>query len=75
MPKKATKVIPIGEHFHAERTDTDLFLVYAGVRIAKRGYDGTPDEGTWVSLVPGWWVEDVGDLDAIDIYWHETKMH
>jgi hypothetical protein len=36
----------------------EIFVVLDGVRIARRGYPGTPEAGTWVSLVPGWIVRD-----------------
>jgi hypothetical protein len=32
----------------------DFFVVIDGVRIARRGYPGTPQAGTWVSIEPGW---------------------
>lgn len=31
----------------------DLNVYADGVKIARRGYPGTPDAGKWVSLVPG----------------------
>ena len=31
---------------------TGVFVVFEGVRIAKRGEPGTPQAGTWVSLEP-----------------------
>jgi hypothetical protein len=31
----------------------DMFVVYNGQRIAKRGEPGTPQAGTWVVLAPG----------------------
>ena len=31
---------------------TDVFVVYNGVRIAKRGQPNSPEAGTWVSLEP-----------------------
>lgn len=34
----------------------DMFAVADGVRIAKRGRPGTPEAGTWVTLVAGWTV-------------------
>ena len=33
---------------------TDLYVVFNGVRIAKRGAKGTPQARTWVSLEPGY---------------------
>ena len=32
---------------------TDLYVVFNGVRIAKRGAKDTPQARTWVSLEPG----------------------
>jgi len=40
----------------------DLFVVVDGVGVAQRGYPGTPQEGTWVSLEPGWEVIDGENL-------------
>jgi len=37
-----------------EITETDMYVVYAGVRIAKRGKPGTPQAKTWISLEPGY---------------------
>jgi hypothetical protein len=36
-----------------ECTGDDLFIVFNGVRIAKRGYPDTAQAKTWVSLEPG----------------------
>jgi hypothetical protein len=36
----------------------DLFIVFKGVKIAKRGEPGTPHAGTWISLEPGYVVRD-----------------
>ena len=71
----AEKTIPIGPNCWAIRTDEDLFIVYEGVKIARRGYDGAPDEGTWVSLQPGWEVRDVEDLEALEIHYDGDRMH
>jgi len=43
-----------------ETDGTDAFVVYNGVRIAKRGQPNTPQAGTWVSLEPGYRVFDKG---------------
>ena len=37
-----------------ERDAHDMFVVFDGKRIAKRGRPGTPQAGTWVSLEPGY---------------------
>jgi hypothetical protein len=41
-----------------ESDGTDVFVVYNGVRIAKRGNPNTTQAGTWVSLEPGYQVFD-----------------
>ena len=47
---------PMTEKQQAECTiesdGTGVFVVFEGVRIAKRGEPGTPQAGTWVSLEP-----------------------
>ena len=48
--------------------DGGLFFVEIdGVRIARRGYPGTPQAGTWVSIEPGWEVLDGKDPETIAI--------
>ena len=37
---------------------TDLYVVFNGVQIARRGAKGTPQARTWVSLEPGYHVLD-----------------
>lgn len=36
----------------------ELYVVYNGKRIAKRGHLGTHGAGTWISLEPGFTVRD-----------------
>jgi hypothetical protein len=36
-----------------ESNGIDVFVVYNGVRIAKRAGPNSPQAGTWVSLEPG----------------------
>jgi hypothetical protein len=43
-----------------ETDGIDVFVVYDGVRIAKRGEPGTLQAGTWVSVEPGYTVSDKG---------------
>ena len=50
-----------------ERTDTDIFLVLDGVRIAKRGEPGTPEEESWIYLEPGIEVYEGEGFSAIVI--------
>jgi len=35
-----------------------VWVVVDGVKVARRGYPGTPQARTWVSLEPGWRVLD-----------------
>jgi hypothetical protein len=41
-----------------ESDGKNLFVVFNGVRIARRGYPGSPQARTWVSLEPGYRVLD-----------------
>jgi len=41
-----------------ESDGINVFVVYNGVRIAKRGHPNSPQAGTWVSLEPGYRVYD-----------------
>jgi len=43
-----------------ESDGTDVFVIYDGKRIAKRGHPDTPQTGTWVSIEPGYTVRDRG---------------
>jgi len=45
-----------------EFTKTDCYVVFDGVRIAKRGKPGTPQARTWISLEPGFTVLENSDL-------------
>jgi hypothetical protein len=49
-----------------ESDGLSLFVVFDGVRIAKRGEPSTPQAGTWVSLEPGYEVTG-GDV------WHPAS--
>ena len=41
-----------------ESDGTDVFVIYDGKRIAKRGHPDTLQAGTWVSIEPGYRVLD-----------------
>ena len=41
------------ERIVIESTEGDIYLVLDGVRMAKRGKPGTPEEETWIYLKPG----------------------
>jgi hypothetical protein len=43
----------------------DIFVVFDGKRIAKRGHPRTPQTKKWVSLEPGYNVYDEGNLEAL----------
>ena len=43
----------------------DIFVVFEGKRIAKRGRSGTPQAKSWVSLEPGYTVHDEGDMEEL----------
>jgi ATP-dependent DNA ligase len=57
----------IAEGILAIREGVDLFIEVDGVMIARRGHPGTPQEGTWVSIEPGWQVVDGSDFKSIAI--------
>jgi len=69
------KTDPNVEEYELERVpkaqnDTghdELYVVYNGVHIAKRGHPGTPQAETWVALEPGYRVFDGYDLGTIVI--------
>jgi hypothetical protein len=50
----------------------DFFVVIDGVRIARRGYPGTPQAGTWVSIEPGW--EVVGGPDSFSVTYNRVSV-
>jgi hypothetical protein len=37
-----------------QRNEMGQFILFDAVKIAMFGQPGTPDEGTWISLEPGW---------------------
>jgi len=39
-----------------ESDGINVFVLYNGVRVAKRSHSGTPLAGTWMSLEPGYTV-------------------
>jgi len=63
-----TKFFPLGDvngrSCEGEQTKEDIFIVFDGKRIAKRGRPGTPEAGKWVSLQPGYLVyeDDTGEV-------------
>ena len=59
----------------AEITETDIYVVYDGIRIAKRGKPGTAQAETWISLEPGYAVYDTADLSEIAVVCDEAGIH
>jgi hypothetical protein len=41
------------ERIVIESAEEDIYLVLDGVRMAKRGKPGTPEQETWIYLKPG----------------------
>jgi len=50
-----------------EATGTDIFVFVDGVKVAKRGYPGTAQAGTWVSLEPGYAVFSNADHSHMSV--------
>ena len=50
-----------------KRVGRNLYLLFDGKRIAKRGHPGTPQAGTWIPLKPGYEIYDNADLTEIII--------
>jgi len=76
----AHRAVPVGDDAamhtcEVERTERDLFVVLDGVRIAKRGYPGTPEAETWVQLVPGYTVRDNTNLTDFIIEMDGVRVH
>jgi hypothetical protein len=53
----------------------DMFVVVDGEKIARRGYPGTPQARTWISLEPGWEVRDGEGLKSILITHDGVRLH
>jgi hypothetical protein len=53
----------------------DVFVVYNGVRIAKRGHPGTRHAGTWISLEPSFEVISSADHTFLTIYQDGKQVH
>ena len=52
-----------------------MFVVVDGEKIARRGYPGTPQARTWISLEPGWEVLDGDGLKSILITQNGVRVH
>ena len=70
---------PKAPPFEVQTDGTDLYAVFHGVRIAKRGPKGTPQARAWISLEPGYRVRDEygerGELTIVVEYWCAGAVH
>jgi hypothetical protein len=53
--------------------NNDVFVLVAGMKIAKRGLAGTAQADTWIMLEPGWMVRDIKGGTAIEVRWHDRR--
>jgi hypothetical protein len=53
----------------------DVFVVFDGVKIAKRGEPGTVHAGTWVSLEPGYEVNSPPGAGYIEVIHNGVRVH
>jgi hypothetical protein len=67
--------MPIVPPPEIEFDGTDMFVCYAGKRIAKRGYPGTPEAMTWISIEPGFVVTSLPDHSALAIDFNGERVH
>jgi hypothetical protein len=58
-----------------ESDGTDMFVLFEGKRIAKRGHPGTPHAMTWISLEPGFVVTSAPDHSSITIEFNGVRVH
>jgi hypothetical protein len=56
----------------SETGHDEVYIVFDGKRIAKRGHPGTPQAKTWVSLNPRYHVRDVNG--GFEVHVKEPKM-
>ena len=53
---------------------TDMYVVFNGVRIVKRGAPGTPQASTWISLEPGYRVLDQKNPRGIVVEYNGVRV-
>jgi hypothetical protein len=77
MKNKRTRQAPDAHMLATEdgHGGVDLFVVFDGKRIAKRGHPDTPQAKTWVSLEPGFVVRDNADMTEIHIEIKGVRVH
>jgi hypothetical protein len=56
-----------GRTLEFELTKKNLFIVFDGVKIAKRGLPGTRDAKKWIPLGPGWEVNDIEGGEQLEV--------
>ena len=54
---------------------TDMFIVVNGMKIARRGYEGTPQAKAWISLEPGWRVLHGLNQCTIAVEYTRPRVH
>ena len=58
------------------RADHDgFFVIFNGMKIARRGEPDTPQAKTWVSLEPGYRVLDSADMTGIVVEYCGRRVH
>jgi hypothetical protein len=58
------------------RVDHDgVFVIFNGMKIARRAHPDTPQAKTWVSLEPGYRVLDNADKTAITVEYYGKRVH
>jgi hypothetical protein len=51
------------------------FVIVDDLKVAKRANDGSPEANTWVSLEPGWTVQDVqGSYGLLEIKYNGERV-
>ena len=53
---------------------SDLFVEVDGIRVARRGDRGSPQEGTWISLEPGWEVFDGENFESVTVRYTQPRL-
>ena len=72
-PETTLKAIESGSPACSIESDgKDIFVVFNGVRIAKRGHFGTPQAKTWISLEPGY---EVCGIKKIEVLFNGAAIH
>jgi hypothetical protein len=65
------QVIPADQ---SETGQDEIYVIFDGKRIAKRGHPETPQARTWVSLEPGYVVLSSEDLSALVVLYNGVPV-